>query len=681
MADATDMQENLTLYAEDFEADRKNREEALDDLQFIAGHQWDERDKLARDAAGRPTLTINRMPQFIRQVIGDLQQNKPAINVTPDGHGSDEDRATIYNGIVRNIQKRAQNTNPYITACEHAASCGIGHFRIVSEYLPGNPFHQELAIKPVYNPLSIVWDANAKAKDRSDARHCHSVATMTRKAFRKKYGKDAEMQSWDTLDDLTKLWAPTQDLVNVVEKFTITNEKTIYGLTQSGGVLDIENLPPMLKFNELTNTVFDAAGNQTPIVQMKPGDRNVVKWQRLSAAEELDRGIWVTGEIPIIPIIGGEIHFERQSHRSSLIRWAKDPQRLYNFWRSAQTEMISNAPKQPFIIGQSQAEGHASKWANANKGNEAALFYNDTKNTNPPQRQQPPTSSQGFQNEIGMAADDMKSTTGIYDAALGARSNETSGVAIRQRQQEADISTSHFSFNMAASLKRAGDIMVNAIPRIYDTQRIVRILGEDDTGKPVSINQLQIERGAVSVMNDLTQGRYDVAVNIGPSFGTRRQASLEMLQTMIAGNPELTMNFLDVIFELADVPNGEQIKKRARKIMPPGLVENNDTDNEQIDPMQKQMAEMQQKNADLEMRLKAAETSEKEAQAKRANAQADNEAVDTAMKKIALSEKAGMLPSGAAEIFRTIMATPADQITAPPPVQQPQPQAPNAFAG
>jgi len=233
-----------------------------------------------------------------------------------------------------------------------------------------------------------------------------------------------------------------------------------------------------------------------------------------------------------------------------------------------------------------------------------------------------------------MAADDMKSTTGIYDAALGARSNETSGVAIRQRQAEADISTSHFSFNMAASLKRAGDIMVNAIPRIYDTQRIVRILGEDDTGKPISINQMQVQRGAISVMNDLTQGRYDVAVNIGPSFATRRQESLEMLQSMISNNPQLTMQFLDLIFELADVPNGEQIKKRARKIMPPGLVENDDTDNEQIDPAQQQAAMMQQKAAEIEMRKKDAETSEKEAQAKKANAQADNEAIDTAIKKI-----------------------------------------------
>ena len=205
--------------------------------------------------------------------------------------------------------------------------------------------------------------------------------------------------------------------------------------------MDLNNLPSALKFNELENAVIDQFGNMMPIVEMKTGDRKLVKWERLSSHEVLETGDWVTGEIPVIPIIGGEIHFETQTYRSSLIRWAKDPQRLYNFWRSAQTELIANAPKQPFVVGKSQVEGKlAASWMNSNKGNEGALIYDDSKNATPPQRQSPPQSSIGFMQEIAQASQDMKDVTGIHDAALGAKSNETSGVAISARQRESDIS-------------------------------------------------------------------------------------------------------------------------------------------------------------------------------------------------------------------------------------------------
>ena len=249
---------------------------------------------------------------------------------------------------------------------------------------------------------------------------------------------------------------------------------------------------------------------------------------------------------------------------------------------------------------------------------------------------------------------------------------------------KATYPTSNFSFNMAASLKRAGDIMVNAIPHIYDTARVVRILGEDDTGKATHINGINIEQGVGSIYNDITQGRYDVAVNIGPSFATRRQESLELLKSMIGNSPELTTQFLDLLFDLADIPNSEAIKKRARKIMPPHLVEGDDKDAQEIDPAQQQQQQLAMQNAELELRLKTAETIELEAKAKKASAEADNEMVDTALKKFELAEKAGALPPGASAIFRTIMDLPVEQIAGGQPAQPQQPppqQAPeNAFA-
>ena len=223
MADKTDMQERLEDYQQDFEKDRKNREEGIEDLEFVGGNQWDVLDLQQRQAAGRPSLVINNMPKFIRQVVGDIQQNKPAIRVSPDGQGSDEDRAEIYNGLIRNIQRRSENTNPFITACEQAASCGIGHFRIISEYLPGNPFHQDLSLLPIYNPFAVVWNAAARAKDRSDATRCHIITGHERKVAEKKWGKN--FGSWDSLDDLQKLWNPTQDTVKRMRAVLHGNRK------------------------------------------------------------------------------------------------------------------------------------------------------------------------------------------------------------------------------------------------------------------------------------------------------------------------------------------------------------------------------------------------------------------------------------------------------------------------
>lgn len=643
------------MFAEDWDADRVNRERMLDDLEFIAGEQWDKVEKDLREAEGRPCLTINRLPQFVRQVVGDLRNIRPSIKIRPNGYGSDEDMAEIFNGLIRNIEERSKDEQPYTSAVESAVRCGIGHFRIETDTLPDNPFFQDIFIRPIHSPLSVVWDRAARSVTRSDASHCFVRDAMPRTLFEKEYPDVDPDDFGESMSLEHQTYWSLPERVIVAEVFEKERARADFALLENGAVVRMDRLPVSMAHDPINERMVRADGGSVFIEEIRTANTMRVVWRKITGAGILDSGEWATPDIPIIPVIGEEVHFEKTMLRAGLVRWAKDPQRLYNYWRSTQTEIMGAAPKAPYILGASQAEGFEDLWATANRGNKPFLVFDDSRNAARPSREAPPVASSGMNNEIALAAEDMKATTGIYDAALGAQSNETSGVAIRQRQTEGDISTNFFGDNLAASMRRAGRILLDLIPIVYDTQRVVRIVAEDSTSKLAEVNRLVIESGLPRIYNDLTVGDYDVTVDIGPAYTTKRQEAVEGMREILQGQP-FAQYFLDLVARNADWPGADEFVERAKKLLPPQLQE----DDEEVTPEQQaarqQEAALQQMQMEMQMRAAQTELADKQAKTAKTVEETKGEQIENAQKALQLAMNSAQMQALVRDAVASILA-------------------------
>jgi len=630
--------------AQAIDADRDNREEALDDLQNLSGMQWPESTKSAREAENRPCLTINRLPQFARQVTGDIRAMNPAINILPgDGEATDE-VAEIIEGLVRQIQYKSDASSVYEGAAESAAQCGMGHFRIRTDYEDDVSFNQEILIERIHNPFSVHTDPNARMATREDAEWRFIVETMGKDEFEDAYpGKQAVDVDNDDLTNGLEHWREG-DEVQVAEYFWREPHTVKIGLLPSGQI--VEN--PVAPMN---------------VIKARTVTKYKVMWAKISGKDVLEGPQELPCQyIPIVSVVGEELHVGTDVIRTSVIRFAKDPQRLYNYWRSAQTEMIALQPKAPYLVTPKQIAGFETFWNEANDANRPYLPYNPDEKAGQPSRVPPPIPSSGMMQEVMTAAEDMKATTGVYDASLGGRSNETSGVAIRQRQMESDVSTSIYSDNMAKAITYAGRIIVDMIPKVYDTARILRITGKDDTQKQVAVNVPQMTMDGPIVANDLTTGKYNVKVAVGPNYSTRRQEAAESMISFVQAFPAAAPIVGDLIATNMDWPGADQFAERLKKTLPPEFRDAEEMTPEQQQQMQAAMqeqaqaAQLQQQAMQMEMQSKQIEMQKATAETQEAEADAEKAQLEVSEKALELALTSGQLNEAIAQIVQQQVA-------------------------
>lgn len=584
------------------EAEHENRLIAEDDFLFASGdEQWPESVRQEREEDGRPCLTINRLPQFIRQVMGDARQNKPAIKVRPV-EDSDEEIAEIYEGLIRSIETSSNAPQAYMTALEHCLTGGFGNFRIITEYCDNKSFDQDIKIKPIRNPFAVFWDPNAKEYDRSDAEWCFVTEWLSKEAYQRRYPNKPE-SDWEedyALRTDAEGWMDANERVRVAEYWV--KEKVKRKIYQIGDQV----------FDELPEEAKGMPGIRSRTVH----DVKIKRYLLSGDGILEDAKDWAGEYIPIIPVWGIEEFVSGNFRYMSLIRHAKDPQRMFNYWQSTITEKIALAPKSPWLVTADMIKGLESFWNNANNQNFPYLPFNADPRGGIPQRTNPAQINAAEIAQAAQSIDDMKATTGIYDASLGARGNETSGVAIRQRQLEGDTSVYSWIDNLARSIEHCGRVLVDLIPKIYDTTRVVRILGEDDSTTDVMLNQPEIQDigGMIRYKNDLSVGKYDVKISIGPSYATKRQEAADSMLAFIQAYPIAAQLCGDLVAKSMDWPGADEIAERLKQANPLAMAEDPEYQ-QQAMAQQQQQEQVQQQQLMLQMQNMAAEAAKKMAEA------------------------------------------------------------------
>lgn len=553
------------------DVERENRTEALLDQKFRAGYQWDEADTKERAAKKRPVITVNRIPQFLKQVTGNIRMNPPAIRVKPGDQKATAAVAKVLAGLIRNIEVQSRAERAYINAVENAAGCGMGYVVVTTEYSSNDAWDQDIRIRLIRNPFSIMLDPNAQEHDRSDARYAFISESLPLAEFKARFPNKRtvdfeadELAIGEGDHTLSEHWY-SNNLVRVAQYWRRDPvEKTL-----------------VLMANGDSGFLEDATDELRPeLEKMAVSRRTVQAWKvthtLVSGAEILEKTQdWLGQYIPIAPCWGDEISLGDKTIRHGLTRFLRDPMRVYNYACTAEAELVALQPKVPWLLTQTMISNHERMWRRAHDSAQPYLLYtaDPAVQGGRPTREPPPQASQGLTALKLAAVEDMKAVTGIYDASLGQRTNETSGRAINARKQEGSISTYIYPDNLTACVEHVGRILVDLIPKLYTSDRVVRILDETDAEEFVQVNHQQMgEGGQPSILNDLSLGEYEVTVSTGPSFQTRREEAAYAMSDLFKTYPPAAQVLGDMYVKSIDWPFADEAADRLQAIMPPGIV-------------------------------------------------------------------------------------------------------------
>jgi hypothetical protein len=605
------------------------REDELDDLRFYAGSpdnqwQWPADVLQTRGAVqgqtinARPCLTINKLPQHVHQVTNEQRMNRPGIKVIPADDKADVDVADVFNGVIRHIEYISDADVAYDTACENQVSYGEGYIRLLTEYCDEDTFDQDIKIGRIRNSFSVYMDPMIQDPTGADARWCFITEDLTKAEYERMYPDAAPISTLMSLgvgDQSIAQWIG-ENTIRIAEYFYIEYEKhtlNLYPGNQTAFSGTPEDKTLRMMFGKPLRT--------------READRKKVKWCKINGYDILEEREWAGAYIPVVRVVGNEFEVDGRMYVSGLVRNAKDAQRMYNYWVSQEAEMLALAPKAPFIGYGGQFEGYEQQWKTANTNNWPYLEVNPDVTDGQgavlplPQRAQPPMASSGLLQAKAGAAEDIKSATGQYNASLGMTSNERSGKAILARQREGDIGTYHYVDNLARAIRHIGRQLVDLIPKIYDTERIARIIGEDGEPDTVKMNPMQEEpvKRIVDQEGNLIEkvynpgvGKYDVRVITGPGYATKRQEALESMAQLLQGNPQLWQVAGDLFVKNMDWPGAQDLAKRFKKTIDPKVLADEDDPalaaaNQQMEAMAAEMENMFQMLQNVNQSMEARE--------------------------------------------------------------------------
>jgi hypothetical protein len=598
-------------YSMDAGADRDNRDEELEDHKFTAGEQWDPDVYNRRVNNKKPALTINRLPAFAAQVIGNRRLNETTINVIPD---SDKYKAnaSVRREIIRNIQKQSTAKRAYDVAYQNQVIGGLGNFEIDIDYENDFVFDQEIKIEAIHNPLAVVWPRLCFDPTGRDAPYVFVTDRVDREEFKKKWPdaieanfEGSESEQYQTLS--VDGWID-ENTVRIATFWRMRTRKRRLALMIDGEVNDITEED----FETVKERVAqrDDGTYVTRVANCKYAQKYLVSGASILEGPydlKIDR-------VPVFRCPGWEINIGDKRIRFGLIRFLRDPQRLHNYWRSVIAEKLMMSPKAQWLAALSTVKGREKAFRQSHLSEDPLLVWNDEASDKKPERVPPVQLEPALIQEAGMAAQDIKDISNLHEANLGQTSNEVSGKAIMARQRVGETGTVIYQDNLNMAIEEAGKVINQLIPYVYDTPRVLKIAGDtEDELKFIRVNFDDDD----SV--DLSEGRFNITSSTGPSYETKRIESRESMMAAVNAMPDVFAAVADLIAEAQDWPGADKIARRIRATMPPNILGTDMT------PEQQQQVQAQAQDAELDKELEREEKKAKieETRARAMKARAD----------------------------------------------------------
>ena len=662
-----------------------SREDELDDLKFKAATpdtpqwQWPNDVLTARGAVqgqtinARPSLVMNKLPQHVFQITNDQRQNRPAGKVIPVDDGADIEVAEILNGIVRHIEYISDADVAYDTACDQQVTFGEGYLRLLTDYIDEKSFEQDIKIGRIKNAFSVYIDPMIQDPCGSDAMWCFITENITKEEYEHLWPDAMPISSLADCgvgDENMAMWMD-DETVRIAEYFYIEEEEATLNLWPGATEAVYSDSPENAAWKAMYATL-----------NIKPKSRKTTKrkvmWCKTNGYEYLDEKEWPGKWIPVVRVVGNEVEIDGQLHIWGIVRPAKDAQRMFNYWVSQEAEMLALAPKAPFIGYGGQFEGYEDKWKTANINNWPYLEVNPDATDQEgrpfpiPQRAQPPMASSGILQAKMGAADDIKGTTGQYDPSLGSNPKSQSGVALRQEKAKTDIGTYHYGDNYSRAVRYLTRQIVDLIPKIYDTQRIARIVGIDgevkqvklDPSQDVPVKKIRDESGAViETIYNPGLGTYDVMATSGPSYMTKRQETAAAMVEMAQGASDPTVALLMRYFAVKnfDFPEAQDFADAVKKLLPPGLLDKDNDESPEMAQAKQVIEELQQQAQQMQGIIESFPTIIENQRLKNEHFEADIKAFDAETKR--LSALAPAL--GPEDVQMLVMQTMQDLLSQP----------------
>ena len=537
--------------------DSNNRQEALEDLKFAGGDQWPVEIQNSRLLESRPYLTINKIDAYCRQIENQQRQQRPRMKAHGMNTETDDKVAEVVTGILRHIENQSDADAAYDNAFSYAVRMGWGYFRVIHDYPNPKAMHQELYIKRIENPFMVYFDPNSTEPDGSDAEKALITEVISKETFRKMYpGADdgGGFNARGTGDSQSE-WITKED-IRIAEYFYTIRVRTKLLLLSDGTTCFADEKPS-------ESDMLDAG---LYVVSERETVKKQIKWAKVTGMQVLEQRDWAGKYIPIIPVYGQQLIVDSKRKKFGLTRMAKDPQRMYNFWSTALTESVALAPKAKFLLAEGQDEGHETEWNQANIKSMPVLRYKQTDSEGRiapvPTRIQPEPPPSGMVTALSGLNEDLKAVVGIYDPSQLPNGNQ-SGKALNGMQQQADMTNFHYYDNLTRSIRQCGRVCLDLIPYVYSEERVLRIIGVDGKGELTPINTPEVgDDGVKKVLNDMTVGEYDIVMETGPGFASRRQESLETMLSLLPADPNLMAQAGDLIFRNMDFHGADVIADR-----------------------------------------------------------------------------------------------------------------------
>jgi Phage P22-like portal protein len=576
------------------------RLDMLEDFNFRAGKQWDLQTESDRALAQRPTLTINRVNPVVKIIVNEIRQSRASIQVNPVGDGADRETADVLEGITRHVEIRSDADTAYDTASDHQVTSGRGWMRVLIDWVPGT-FDQEILIDRIPNPFAVYMDTACRKADCSDARWAFVIEDLDEQAFKTRYPGHVftPLREFDGAG-IYQDWYPEKKC-RVAEYFYKEPVTRMLSQLDDGTVIgDDDPIPP---------------GRW--IVAEREEVTEVVKWVKMTAREVLEERDWPGRFIPVIPVLGDEIMINGKRQYVGIVRFARDPQRMFNYMRTAATEAISLVPKAMWLAAEGQIENYEEFYRTANVRNLTVLYYKPVgaqgQPVAPPQRLHSEVDISAISGALAQSDQDFKLVTNVFDPSLGQqRSPDESGKAILARQRQSDTASFAYGDNQARAIRQVGRIVVDLIPRVYTDPQLIHIVNPDGSRKPVWVNQhfvpgpqgqpqpvtpnpyaVTAQRVRQIKLYDVRQGRYDVTVSTGPSYQSRRQEAASSQIEFLKAYPQAAPLVGDLVAGNMDWPGASEFAERLKKMLPPQLAQDESNGQPPINPAQL-MGQMQQ---------------------------------------------------------------------------------------